>query len=120
MAALSIGHYCHNKSRSPIQQFRKKDSSNNLIRLSRQSNGPVNDSSTRRKKDNMGRRPMSFKFFHDFDKFGKGIKENLSPKQKGDWKDVVLMSLSFAVYVYISQMLVSAYCAWVSMPKQSW
>ncbi|CAA6659146.1 unnamed protein product [Spirodela intermedia] len=34
-----------------------------------------------------------------------------SPKQKGDWKDVLLMSLSFAVYVYISQKLVCAYCA---------
>ncbi|KAK1267715.1 hypothetical protein QJS04_geneDACA015605 [Acorus gramineus] len=29
---------------------------------------------------------------------GRGIRESLSPKQKGDWKDLVLMSLSFAVY----------------------
>ncbi|CAN0917342.1 hypothetical protein LINGRAHAP2_LOCUS30238 [Linum grandiflorum] len=51
------------------------------------------------------------------DKFGKGLKESLSPKQKGDWKDVVLMSLSFAVYVYMSQQLVCAYCVWKSMMK---
>ncbi|KAL5066457.1 hypothetical protein RYX36_028194 [Vicia faba] len=44
--------------------------------------------------------------------------KNLSPQQqKGDWKDLFLMSISFAVYVYISQKLVCAYCAWTSMPK---
>ncbi|KAK2379656.1 RNA/RNP complex-1-interacting phosphatase [Trifolium repens] len=43
---------------------------------------------------------------------------NLSPQQqKGDWKDLFLMSISFAVYVYISQKLVCAYCAWTSMPN---
>ncbi|KAM1812060.1 hypothetical protein ACFX12_028625 [Malus domestica] len=56
-----------------------------------------------------------------FDKLGKNLKENLSPKQKGDWKDVMLMSLSFAVYVYISQRIVCAYCAWTSMaPNHPW
>ncbi|CAN1316751.1 hypothetical protein LINPERPRIM_LOCUS30180 [Linum perenne] len=54
------------------------------------------------------------------DKFRKGFKESLSPKQKGDWKDVVLMSFSFAVYVYMSQQLVCAYCVWQSMMKQPW
>ncbi|KAK4377904.1 hypothetical protein RND71_004200 [Anisodus tanguticus] len=53
-------------------------------------------------------------------KLGKGLKDNLSPKQKGDWKDLTLMSLSFAVYVYISQKLVSAYCAWTSLVGQTW
>ncbi|KAM3230099.1 hypothetical protein ACQJBY_060725 [Aegilops geniculata] len=48
-------------------------------------------------------------------KAGMDVRESLSPKQKGDWKDVALMSLSFAVYVYISQKIVCTYCAWVSM-----
>ncbi|XP_051182515.1 uncharacterized protein [Lolium perenne] len=48
-------------------------------------------------------------------KAGMAVQENLSPKQKGDWKDVALMSLSFAVYVYISQKIVCTYCAYVSM-----
>ncbi|KAF7138242.1 hypothetical protein RHSIM_Rhsim07G0056600 [Rhododendron simsii] len=52
--------------------------------------------------------------------FGKKLKDNLSPKQKGDWKDLMLMSLSFAVYVYMSQKIVCAYCAWTSMAKQPW
>lgn len=52
-------------------------------------------------------------------KMGKGIKDSLSPKQKGDWKDLTLMCLSFAVYVYISQKLVCAYCAWISILDQA-
>ncbi|KAJ7982229.1 putative RNA/RNP complex-1-interacting phosphatase [Quillaja saponaria] len=119
MAALLFGHYCHSKSRSPIQKFRKRNSSKIFILLSCQNGEPVKDSGTKRKKDKAGKQ-MLLKFFHGFEKFGKGLKKNLSPQQKGDWKDLVLMSLSFAVYVYISQMLVCAYSAWVSMPKQSW
>ncbi|KAK9741263.1 hypothetical protein RND81_03G093200 [Saponaria officinalis] len=46
------------------------------------------------------------------------VKESLSPKQKGDWKDVLLMSISFAVYVYMSQKIVCAYCVWMSMLGQ--
>ncbi|PKA53591.1 hypothetical protein AXF42_Ash009087 [Apostasia shenzhenica] len=52
------------------------------------------------------------------EKLGKGLKEHLSPKRKGDWKDAVLMSFSFAVYVYISQQIVGAYCAWISTIRQ--
>ncbi|KAK9108971.1 hypothetical protein Sjap_017031 [Stephania japonica] len=55
------------------------------------------------------------KIFAQVAKLGKDLRSNLSPKEKGDWKDVVLMSLSFAVYVYISQKLVCAYCAWISI-----
>lgn len=51
---------------------------------------------------------------------GGKLKGNLSPKQKGDWKDLMLMSLSFAVYVYISQRIVCAYCAWTSMLNHHW
>nr|CAB3501574.1 unnamed protein product [Digitaria exilis] len=42
----------------------------------------------------------------DVVKAGMAARESLSPKRKGDWKDVTLMSFSFAVYVYISQKLV--------------
>ncbi|BBN11711.1 hypothetical protein MPTK1_5g14160 [Marchantia polymorpha subsp. ruderalis] len=35
----------------------------------------------------------------------------MAPREKGDIRDVVLMSLSFAVLIYISQHLVHAYCA---------
>ncbi|ESQ45302.1 hypothetical protein EUTSA_v10010836mg [Eutrema salsugineum] len=54
----------------------------------------------------------------DAEKFGK----NLKPEKKGDMKDLMLMSLSFAVYVYISQLMVCAYFAWthVSLPNPSW
>ncbi|KAI5084174.1 hypothetical protein GOP47_0000343 [Adiantum capillus-veneris] len=42
---------------------------------------------------------------------------NMAPREKGDIRDVILMSLSFAVYVYISQKLVCAYCMWQSMSR---
>lgn len=58
---------------------------------------------------------MAERVHGDVVKAGMAVQENLSPKQKGDWKDVALMSLSFAVYVYISQRIVCTYCAWVSM-----
>ncbi|CAN7015398.1 unnamed protein product [Brassica oleracea var. botrytis] len=34
------------------------------------------------------------------------IGKNLKPEKKGDMKDLMLMSLSFAVYVYISQLMI--------------
>ncbi|ERN00858.1 hypothetical protein AMTRI_Chr03g140000 [Amborella trichopoda] len=37
------------------------------------------------------------------------------PRRKGDLRDVLLMSLSFALYVYISQRIVGAYCAWMAI-----
>ncbi|PON74226.1 hypothetical protein PanWU01x14_050580 [Parasponia andersonii] len=68
-----------------------------------------------------GKQEVSFPMsFVGFEKLGKSLRENLSPKQKGDWKDLMLMSLSFAVYVYISQRIVCAYLAWMSMPEQLW
>ncbi|KAI3913236.1 hypothetical protein MKW92_028756 [Papaver armeniacum] len=60
------------------------------------------------------------RIYADFEKIGRELKETMSPKEKGDWKDVLLMSLSFAVYVYISQKLVCAYCLWSSMLKNPW
>ncbi|OIV92564.1 hypothetical protein TanjilG_02327 [Lupinus angustifolius] len=76
-------------------------------------------SKDRENKDKGGKLRM-LKMLSGFEKVGKRLKQNLSPQQKGDWKDLFLMSLSFAVYVYISQKLVSAYFAWTSMPKQIW
>ncbi|EOA24951.1 hypothetical protein CARUB_v10018246mg [Capsella rubella] len=54
------------------------------------------------------------------EKFGKDLKPE--KKKKGDVKDLMLMSLSFAVYVYISQLLVCAYFSWqhLSFPNPSW
>lgn len=46
-----------------------------------------------------------------------GLRNRLAPRHKGDIWDVVLMSISFAVYVYISQKIVCAYCMWQSMLK---
>ncbi|XP_020080882.1 uncharacterized protein LOC109704546 isoform X2 [Ananas comosus] len=60
-------------------------------------------------------RQLGREFSEAAGKMGKGVKESLSPKQKGDWKDLLLMSFSFAVYVYISQKIVCAYCAWMAM-----
>lgn len=34
----------------------------------------------------------------------------MAPREKGDIRDVILMSLSFSVFIYISQRLVCAYC----------
>ena len=44
---------------------------------------------------------MFSQVFAGVQKFGRGLKENMSPQQKGDWKELMLMSLSFAVYVYV-------------------
>jgi hypothetical protein len=41
----------------------------------------------------------------------------MAPRKKGDIQDVILMSISFALYVYISQKLVCAYCIWQSTFK---
>ncbi|KAG6421837.1 hypothetical protein SASPL_118395 [Salvia splendens] len=58
------------------------------------------------------------KLLFGVEQIGKGLQDNLSPKMKGDWKDLTLMSLSFAVYIYMSQKIVCAYCAWMSMAGQ--
>ena len=41
----------------------------------------------------------------------------LAPRKHGDLRDVTLVSLSFAVLVYISQRLVCAYCAFMYMAE---
>ncbi|GMN53627.1 hypothetical protein TIFTF001_022761 [Ficus carica] len=86
------------QSREPIDELRKKE-----------------EIGTKEKKEGQ---KQSLPIFHGVEELGKSLRENLSPKQKGDWKDVTLMSLSFAVYVYISQQMVCAYFAWMSIPRQ--
>ncbi|VVB05437.1 unnamed protein product [Arabis nemorensis] len=58
------------------------------------------------------------KIVSEAEKIGKMMK----PEKKGDIKDLMLMSISFAVYVYISQLMVCAYFAWrhVNLPNPSW
>ena len=73
-----------------------------------------------KEKDGKEKKQSLMKVIVSIEKLGKVIKENLSPKRKGDWKDLVLMSLSFAIYVYISQRIVCAYCAWMSVFKNHW
>ena len=118
MAALSISHYFYSKkghSREP----RRGKIPKIVILSSCQGRGPANNSDSAGERDFEGKFKF-LKLFNGFEKIGKKMKENLSPQQKGDWKDLLLMSLSFAVYVYISQKLVCAYLAWTSMPKQLW
>ncbi|KVI00752.1 hypothetical protein Ccrd_020995 [Cynara cardunculus var. scolymus] len=78
------------------------------------------DPQTDKEKEGNEKKPSLMEVFVGVEKLGKGIQDFLSPKRKGDWKDLVLMSLSFAVYVYISQKIVCAYCEWMSMFKHHW
>lgn len=71
----------------------------------------------KKKKTDKEERPWVLGVYGEVEKAGRRLKDSLSPKKKGDWQDLMLMSLSFAVYVYISQKLVCAYCAWMSMVK---
>ncbi|KAK7243531.1 hypothetical protein RIF29_38330 [Crotalaria pallida] len=119
-AALSVGYYYYhiNKARGHELKSRNR-TSRFVILLSCRGREPANNSNHEEKKD-MEEKLTVLKIFNGFERLGKRLKQNLSPQQKGDWKDLLLMSLSFAVYVYISQKLVCAYFAWTSMPKQLW
>ncbi|KAL1300329.1 hypothetical protein HN51_045031 [Arachis hypogaea] len=118
MATLSLGQCCRIKQ-APSNELRNRNNPRVLILLSSQGRGPVNNSTHGEKKDIRGKMIL-LKLVNGFEKLGKNLKQNLSPQQKGDWKDLLLMSLSFAVYVYISQKLVCAYFAWTSLPKHMW
>ncbi|EEF44614.1 uncharacterized protein LOC8259310 [Ricinus communis] len=120
MAALSLSHFLHNKN-SSVQLLKTRSNPRIIVHLSCQRDEPIDSSSPKVKEEmKQEKQVMVRQLFVSAEKFAKGVKDNLSPKQKGDWKDVVLMSLSFAVYVYISQQIVCAYCAWTSMLKQPW
>ncbi|CAK9140397.1 unnamed protein product [Ilex paraguariensis] len=116
MAALSTFHSLLSKN-SSTQQSNFKTNPRFLISVSCQTHKTIDSKAKKEKeKENKG----LLQLFGDVGKAGKELKDSLSPKQKGDWKDLMLMSLSFAVYVYISQKLVCAYCVWMSLSKQSW
>ncbi|GFZ02681.1 hypothetical protein Acr_15g0012890 [Actinidia rufa] len=119
MATLSIGHFFQGKTCQNQKQKSKNYSPRTLSTISCQSRVPIDPSSSETKKEKEKKQLLP-KLFRSVEEFGKRLKDNLSPKQKGDWKDLVLMSLSFAVYVYISQKIVCAYCVWISMLKQHW
>uniref|UniRef100_A0A803LC08 Uncharacterized protein n=1 Tax=Chenopodium quinoa TaxID=63459 RepID=A0A803LC08_CHEQI len=86
-----------------------------LISFSCQSSKPAGEEDSSAKKEREDKPLMTLPVISGVSKLGKRLKETLSPKQKGDLKDVLLMSFSFGVYVYISQKIVCAYCAWMSM-----
>ncbi|KAL1362544.1 hypothetical protein AAHE18_03G088900 [Arachis hypogaea] len=130
MASLisSVGHYCCITKALLAHQL-----TNGIIVSSCHVRRPSNDSNNSqegKKKDMDGGRLKNnsmvklrlLSLLNGFEKFGRRrTKQYLSPEQKGgDWKDLFLMSLSFAVYVYISQQLVCAYFVWTTMPKQLW
>ncbi|KAJ6409189.1 hypothetical protein OIU84_008815 [Salix udensis] len=117
MAALSVVRSFHG-SHGSIQDLKTRNCPRILILLSCQRGEPTDTSSSKEKKENKQDKQLVRQIFGSVENFGKGLKDSLSPKQKGDWKDVMLMSLSFAVYVYMSQKIVCAYCAWVSKLKQ--
>ncbi|KAF7836064.1 putative RNA/RNP complex-1-interacting phosphatase [Senna tora] len=124
MAALSVGHYWHTK-RGPTNELTNRRSPKMVILLSCHGRGPMDNSDSEGKNKEMmmmtgGKLGFLRLMMNRFEKMGKKVKKNLSPQQKGDWKDLVLMSLSFAVYVYISQKIVCAYYAWSFMPKHPW
>lgn len=51
-------------------------------------------------------------FFEKLEQSFDALRKRMAPRRKGDIWDVMLMSISFAVYVYISQKIVCAYCMW--------
>ncbi|KAF8021323.1 hypothetical protein BT93_G1684 [Corymbia citriodora subsp. variegata] len=122
MASFSFHHPYFRGRSAAIQEVKRSDSSKHVIAVScmardREHDDPVTQ---KPKKEKQSKKPTFAGMIDGFEKIGKGLKHNLRPQRKGDWKDLALMSLSFAVYVYMSQKIVCAYYAWVSMPKQPW
>ncbi|KAL3719148.1 hypothetical protein ACJRO7_004148 [Eucalyptus globulus] len=122
MASFSFHHHYFRGRSTAIQELKRGDCSKHVITVSCTAHDRQHDDPAMQepKKEKQSKRPTFAGIVEGFEKIGKGLKHNLGPQRKGDWKDLALMSLSFAVYVYISQKIVCAYCAWVSMPKQPW
>lgn len=108
---LSIGPSCHNPI--PVLRNSTSDPRMSWITVSCQ-NRDFKAKTKKEMKEDKGLLILQ-QLLGGVEKVGKGVKDSLSPKHKGDWKDITLMSLSFAVYVYMSQKIVCAYCAWISM-----
>lgn len=121
-AAISISHPL-NCTRISSLQLHTKSCSTPRSFISAvsccQNRDPPDPLNPRKDRENKARTLPVVQLLGAVEKLGKKLKENLGPKKKGDWKDLTLMSLSFAVYVYISQQIVCAYCAWMSLLKQS-
>ncbi|KAK4756674.1 hypothetical protein SAY87_006801 [Trapa incisa] len=122
MAVLSVPSLLHGPVRATQQQLSKRNSSRTSpnVALCCQNYEPGDPEKITKKKEKGRQPPPPEGILGRLEKLGKGLRNNLSPQKKGDWKDLTLMSLSFAVYVYISQKIVCAYYAWMSMPKQPW
>ncbi|KGN58582.1 hypothetical protein Csa_001602 [Cucumis sativus] len=126
MAALSAGHrhFFYSQSGSATLLFRNRSISPRSISVlclhNQDPSDPTDCSEEKTKKKSQERKEMVHGFVQRFEKMGIQLKEKLSPQRKGDWKDLTLMSLSFAVYVYISQKIVCAYFLWMTMPKPLW
>lgn len=121
MAALSISPLYHCKHKPNLLQ-NSRNNSRKLNVVSCQNRDPIDPSDSKGKKERKEEETglKLHKLMGGVEKLGEVLQDNLSPKQKGDWKDVTLISLSFAVYLYMSQKIVCAYCAWMSMPHQQW
>ncbi|KAG1366982.1 hypothetical protein COCNU_13G007720 [Cocos nucifera] len=122
MAAFPVGHSLHTTHNNPLRQNRPTPRAKfSLCCRSHLPSRPTGNSEE--KMETKGSKSMEqkrwwrllFELYGEVGKVGRELKKSLSPKQKGDWKDLILMCFSFAVYVYISQKIVCAYCAWVSM-----
>ncbi|KAI3415009.1 uncharacterized protein J3R85_015586 [Psidium guajava] len=122
MASFYLRHHYFRSRSTSIQELKSGDCSKHILTVSCLGHDREHDDPTtqRPKKEKQSKKPTFAGIIDGFEKIGKGFKQNLSPQRKGDWKDLTLMSLSFAVYVYISQKIVCAYYAWVSIPKQPW
>ncbi|GAB2232740.1 hypothetical protein Droror1_Dr00011790 [Drosera rotundifolia] len=115
MATISLTHHFH----CAIKQYKQTSIPTIQATLSCKNNKPSKNTGSDTERGDEIKRPRSSSsrrgLFFGIVGMVKGLKESMSPKQKGDWKDLVLMSLSFAVYVYMSQKIVCAYCAWMSL-----
>ncbi|KAL0924755.1 hypothetical protein M5K25_005611 [Dendrobium thyrsiflorum] len=111
MALFSFCHSLHSINPIPLSRPDRRTKQDFLPCRSHLSPPP---GSKERKEKESRRRWTPAQIYSRAEKLGKELKETMSPKQKGDWKDVALMSFSFAVYIYISQRIVCAYCAWIS------
>nr|GMD71838.1 putative RNA/RNP complex-1-interacting phosphatase [Ipomoea batatas] len=116
MAAISIFHSLHSTRVSHLQLYTKRSF---ISAVSCRTGDPPEPLKPRTHKEKKGKTLAVVEILGGVEKLGKWLKDSLGPKKKGDWKDLALMSLSFAVYVYISQQIVCAYCAWMSLLKQS-
>ncbi|KAL1564388.1 hypothetical protein AAHA92_06738 [Salvia divinorum] len=118
MAALSLGHLCHHKHKPLLVITTTRNPQMIAVVVSCQSRKPDDEKTDKGAKEDNSMKLQKLLF--GVEKIGKGLQDNLSPEMKGDWKDLTLMSLSFAVYIYMSQKIVCAYCAWMSMAGQPW